>query len=139
MTEIKKEKWLVCGTHFTRLDTSLLNNYRNKVFEFLDKALRDNRAIYGADWKPECIIEGECPNSADVFAKEWAEKNGVAVKPFPAENGGHLRRNIEMVNENPSDVFAYWNGFSYGSAFTIARAVAKGIPVTIIKIGSNYV
>lgn len=135
----KKEKWLICGTHFIMSDTVGLDNYRNKVLEFLNKALRDNRSIYGADWKPECIIEGECPNSADVYSREWAEKNGIAVKPFPAENGGHLRRNIVMVNENPSDVFGFWNGYSYGTAFTIARAIAKGISVTIIKIGNNYV
>jgi hypothetical protein len=124
---MKLEKWLICGTQ-------MKENYKDKVFKFLDKALLDNRALYGNDWKPECILEGECPNSADIYAREWAEKKGIDVKPFPAKTGGHLRRNVKMINENPSDVFAFWNGYSYGTAHTIARAVDKGISVTIIRI-----
>jgi hypothetical protein len=127
--KMREETWLVCGSR-----NSL--NYSDEVSEVLDGFLKKSRELFGQpDWKPMCIIEGECPCSADVYSKWWAEKNGIPVKPFPAENGDYLKRNIRMLNEKPNEVIAFWDGYSYGTCFTIARALAKGISVTISPRG----
>jgi len=124
--ELKKERWLVCG--------SRNKNYKDLVFRELDNILASHRDFYGDDWKPECIIEGCCPDSADVYSEEWAKQNEISIERHPANKGSYLKRNIEMVKSNPSEVIAFWNRFSYGTCQTIATAVLMGKPVTIIDI-----
>jgi hypothetical protein len=124
-----KETWLVCGSRNAL-------SYSDLVDKTLDQMLKNARDEYGQlDWKPEYIIEGECPCSADVYSKWWAENKGIKVMPFKAEDGEHLKRNIAMLNKKPTKVISYWNGYSYGTCFTIARAVAKGLTVIIIPMG----
>lgn len=125
-TDMKKERWLVCG--------SRNKHYKDLVFRELDEILRSRREVYGLSWKPECIIEGCCPNSADVYAEEWAEQNGIKVERHPAGNGSPLKRNIEMVKSDPSETIAFWNKFSYGTCHTIATSILEGVSVTVIKI-----
>ena len=36
--------------------------------------------------------------------------------------------------EECDKVIAFWNGFSYGTAHTIATATAQGIPVEVVMI-----
>lgn len=124
--ELKKERWLVCG--------SRNKNYKDLVFKTLDEFLASHREFYGSDWKPDCIIEGCCPDSADVWSEEWAEKNGISFERHPAKKGSHLLRNIEMVRSNPSEVISFWDGFSYGTAHTIAQAILNGVSVTLVEI-----
>jgi hypothetical protein len=83
------------------------------------------------------IVEGCCPNSADEYAERWAEKNNIKVNHFPATEGNHLKRNIEMLNNNITYILAFWDGYSYGTAFTIAHAVEMNIPVEVINIGAK--
>lgn len=126
MKVYRKEKYLICGSR------SKKNAYKEKVFKQLDKLVRSYRA-YIDDWKPECIIEGECEDSADIYSKEWAKKNDIRVMPFPSVKGKYLNRNIRMV-KIADEVIAFWDGYSYGTAHTIAQAILQSKPVTLIKI-----
>ena len=125
MVEYREEKYLICGSRSKK-------DYKDVVFKQLDKLLKSYRR-YIDGWKPECIIEGECPGSADVYSKQWAEKNNIEVRPFRSEKGKFLKRNIEMV-KLADEVIAFWNGFSYGTAHTIAQAILQSKPVTLVKI-----
>ena len=71
--------------------------------------------------------------SADEWAEAYAEKNDIKVNHFPSNKGNYLRRNIEMV-DIADEVIAFWDGYSYGTAHTIALAVKKGIPIRIIGV-----
>ena len=80
------------------------------------------------------IIHGNCPDSADIVADEWARnKERVIVEKFPAKQGQHLQRNLQMLDQ-ADIVIAFWDGYSYGTAFVIAHATQKGMPVRIEKV-----
>jgi len=128
MAEYRKEKYLICGSRSKK-------DYKDVVFKQLNKLLKSYRT-YIDDWKPECIIEGECEDSADIYSKEWAKENNIEVKPFPSEKGKYLKRNIEMV-KLADEVIAFWDGFSYGTAHTVAQAILHSKPVTLIKISKG--
>lgn len=129
---MRKEKWIVCGTR-------IKNNpkYKGVVFRELDR-------IYGAHqelidkglWKLDCIIQGECKDSADVYARQWAWDKGIRVVGFPGSKGNYLTRNVEMVAELKDDdeLFAFWNGYSYGTAQTIGQAIMQGRTVNIVDL-----
>lgn len=112
-------KLLVCGTRDKKM------NYKKLVYSVLDLIV-----------KPELILHGACQKSADEYAQEWAKKNNVKTKPFPGFKGTYLKRNIEMVKELQSgdSVLAFWDGWSYGTAHTVATAVLFGIEVRIVGI-----
>ena len=83
---------------------------------------------------PNTIIEGCCPDSADIIAEKYdkAERE-IKHEHYPSSSGNYLRRNIEMVNAC-DQVLAFWDGWSYGTAHTIAQAVMKGKPITIVQV-----
>lgn len=110
------KKVLICGTRKKGYDLFVRTNLNE---------LRSKEEI--------SIIEGCCPDSADAYAEEWAKENKVKVYHFPSTSGNYLKRNIEMV-ELADEVLAFWDGFSYGTAHTIAQAVKKGIPIKILDI-----
>jgi hypothetical protein len=110
-------KLLVCGTRGTFL------KYKEMVEEELDKIKEDVSEI----------IEGCCPASADQYAEEWTVKNNFPIRHYPANSGNYLKRNVEMV-KTCHVVIAFWDGFSYGTAHTIATAVALGKIVNIIPL-----
>jgi len=124
---MEKENWLICGTQIKN------KSYKRVVFKILDKQVWNERFIY-KDWKPESIIEGCCQDSADSYAEEWAIKEGINIQHFPSTSGNYLKRNIEMVRKLTRNdlVIAFWDGFSYGTAHTIANATARKIPVMVI-------
>ena len=121
------ENWLICGTR--------KKGYKEIVFRELDRVLYDKRALASKklDFKPNTIIEGCCPDSADVYAEEWANKNNIEIQHHPSTSGNYLSRNVEMVKK-ATLVIAFWDGYSYGTAHTIANAVKRNIPVEIINI-----
>ena len=129
---MRKGKWLVCGSRiknnpkYKEVVFRELNRIYGMYQELIDKGL----------WKLECIIEGECPNSADVYAKAWANQNNIPVKPFPSTKGNYLTRNTEMVMElvDDDELLAFWNGYSYGTAQTISQAIMQGRTVTVIDL-----
>ena len=89
------------------------------------------------------IIEGCCPMSADQYAEEWVKENPneAEIKHFPSTSGNYLKRNIEMVRElNKGDiVMAFWNGYSYGTAHTIACATQRNISVIVVNLKQSFV
>ena len=119
------DKWLICGTRN--------KGYKELVFEKLNRKFWNERAMkpQGSDWKP-IIIEGCCPDSADEYAEEWAKEIGCEIMHHPSTSGNYLKRNIEMV-QKADLVFAFWDGFSYGTCHTIAQAVMRNIPVIVVK------
>ena len=118
--------WLVCGT---RVQNKVYSNaYKEIVFKELDEMLRMER--YMKRNIPDSIIEGCCPDSADQYAEDWATINGIKIQHHPSTSGNYLRRNIEMVKK-ASLVIAFWDGFSYGTAHTIATAIMYNKPVIV--------
>jgi hydrogenase maturation factor HypF (carbamoyltransferase family) len=114
-----KENWLVCGTR--------KKGYEAIVFETLNKLMIQNKN------KPDTIIEGCCPDSADEYAEEWAKQNKIEIQHHPATPRNYLKRNIEMVNKC-NLVICFWDGFSYGSCHTVAQATMRKLPVIIINL-----
>jgi hypothetical protein len=118
---------LVCGTRGKGFKPELIKERLNSRHS-CDYSL--NPSGSEMEW---VIIEGCCPDSPDVIAEEWAREHNVEVKHYPANSGNYLKRNIEMVDDCTM-VFAFWDGFSYGTAHTIATAVMKKKPVAIWKV-----
>ena len=79
------------------------------------------------------IIEGCCPDSADEYAEGYAKAKGIKIYHYPSTSGNYLKRNIEMITAC-DEVIAFWDGFSYGTAQTIATAIKQHKPVTIVEI-----
>lgn len=128
-----RKKILVCGSR------GKFKNYREKVKKVLSETHWGHHAIspQGSEFKSD-IIEGCCNGSADEYAEEWVKENDsyATIKHFPSTRGNYLRRNKEMVKEVGKDglVIAFWDGYSYGTAHTIAWATKLGIPVRIILL-----
>jgi hypothetical protein len=120
---MSKNNWLICGSR-----GKFSKDY---VLKKLDMILNNKRVLY-ENWKPDCIIEGCCPNSADVYAEKWARNNVINILHYPSTSGNYLKRNIEMCEE-ATLIIAFWDGFSYGTAHTIAQATMKGIPVIVFS------
>jgi len=127
----EKVKWLVCGSRNKN------PKYKEIVFKKLDDfvdcfvPLQDEKGNLMIE-----IIEGECPDSADIYSKAWAEQNNISVEPFPAKKGTYLARNIKMVMVC-AEIIAFWNGYSYGAAHTIAQGILQGKEVTIIDLSKE--
>jgi len=116
-------KILICGT-------------RKKGYDNLVRAkLNSILPVYGIFE----IIEGCCPDSADEYAEQWViegtvnSEKEIKVNHFPSNSGNYLKRNIEMV-EQADKVIAFWDGFSYGTAHTIATAVSRGKKVEVVML-----
>ena len=92
----------------------------------------------GNDWKPNSIIEGCCPDSADEYAEEWAKSKNIEIQHHPPTSGNYLNRNIEMLLKC-NLVIAFWDGYSYGTAHTIAQATMRKIPTIIIKLNKERI
>ena len=76
---------------------------------------------------------------ADYYGERYAEKNGIAVKPFPADwaqgrKAGPLR-NEEMA-KYATHCVAFWDGNSRGTKDMIDRAKAHGLPTRVILFQS---
>ena len=68
-------KWIVCGSQSKK-------EYRQEVYDKLDAELKHYRQIMGEDWTP-IIIEGECADSADIYARDWAIQNNIPHEEHP--------------------------------------------------------
>ena len=113
-------KLLVCGTRNAKLTQQEFNATMNFYFgEHAEKITE--------------IVEGCCPDSADVLAEKWAEEHKIKIDHYPANEGNYLKRNIEMLNASDV-VLAFWDFFSYGTCHTIAHATRLGRQVIIVKV-----
>lgn len=126
---MRKEKWLVCGSR-------IKNNpkYKELVFRELDRIYNMHQEVIDKGlWMLDCVIQGKCPDSADVYAIEWALKKGIHVEDFSGTKGNYLTRNSEMVLF-ADEIIAFWNGYSYGTAQTMGQAILQGKPITTIDL-----
>lgn len=69
---------------------------------------------------------------ADYVAQEL----GLLVKRFKPDwerfgKRAGIERNLQMLNEKPDRVIAFWDGVSPGTRHTITEARNRGIPVEI--------
>ena|SRR6187551_819498 len=84
------------------------------------------------------IIHGDAPG-ADRMAAEYAEALEFrSVTPYRADwksfgKAAGFKRNLEMLDQEPDLVIAFWDGMSKGSKHTIDQAVARGIEVRVVE------
>jgi hypothetical protein len=109
-------KILVCGSRSRKLD-----------WDFIYETLLSEITM------DDTIIEGCCEGSPDKIAEAVALKKWAKLEHHPAKEGVYLNRNLEMLAKCDR-VISFWDGYSYGSAFTIARAITQGKPVTVYGI-----
>jgi len=81
------------------------------------------------------IISGGA-KGPDQWAIEYAKYKNIKVDVFPAEWDKYgkiagYKRNLDMLQENPDLVLAFWDGESKGTEHTIKNAVQKDIEVRI--------
>lgn len=81
------------------------------------------------------IIHGGA-KGADSLAGEIAKELGFEVVIFYPDwkkygKAAGLRRNLQMLQENPYEVIAFWDGQSRGTKHTIDEAKKRNILVTI--------
>lgn len=86
-----------------------------------------------------CLVEGEA-RGADTLAREYAERRGIPVLPFPALWDKHGRaagpiRNAQMLGEGrPELVVAFLAKDSRGTQNMIDQAQKAGVEVRIIDV-----
>ena len=86
------------------------------------------------------MIHGAAPG-ADSRASAATRHLGLKERPFPAQwrkDGVYnpkagLIRNVEMLDEKPDMVIAFWDGQSRGTMHTIEQANKRRIPVEIVS------
>ena len=73
---------------------------------------------------------------ADELGEQLARELGLGVRVFPADwqqygkRAGFIR-NLEMLEQQPDQVWAFWDGLSRGTAHTLREAKRRGIPLRI--------
>ena len=86
------------------------------------------------------IISGGA-RGADELAEWLAPALGFTSKVYPADwetfgkRAGYIR-NVQMLEQDPDLVIAFWDGESRGTAHTIREAEKRGIPVEVIRGGT---
>ena len=99
---------------------------KEKVFRILD-------VLYGLN--PNIEIVSGLARGPDMFGKEWADKKGVKVHPFPADwnkygkRAGYLRN--EQMAEFSDILIAFWDGVSKGTQHMIKLAKKHGLKIKI--------
>jgi len=125
---------LVCGSRkslkarYAVVVSNILAELRYHIKDYLPNSAYPDIIPLSIDF-----IHGDCKNSADEFADEWCALNNVPVKSYPSTKGNYLKRNIEMVKACDI-VLAFWDGFSYGTAHTIAQAVLHKKDIIVIDL-----
>ena len=81
------------------------------------------------------IIAGGA-RGADKIGEELARARGLQVRVFPADwdaygkRAGYLR-NIQMLDQEPDQVWVFWDGQSRGTQHTMREARKRGIPTRV--------
>ena len=94
------------------------------------------KAVNASGFNITEVVSGKA-RGVDTLGEQWADENGIPVKPFPAKwgrgmNAGHIR-NGEMA-EYAHALIALWDGKSTGTADMIKKAHAKNLYVYVRKI-----
>ncbi len=112
-----QQKILICGSRdFTRL---------NKVTYFVNKLISIT----------DSVIVGDA-RGVDTRAIIHGRKLGITVNVFKADWNTHGRRagiirNLEMLDERPNYIAAFWNGKSSGTKFMIDTALKRRINIVV--------
>lgn len=83
------------------------------------------------------VVSG-CARGADTLGEQWATRNNVALKKFPADwdthgkRAGHIR-NCQM-GDYAEALIALWDGESRGTKHMIDYATKKGLKVFIYYV-----
>ena len=90
--------------------------------------------IAGMDWHDVLILGGA--RGVDQEAEAAAVFYCLEYHVFPADWTSHGRkagymRNLQMLDQAPDLVVAFWDGVSRGTKHTITEAERRGIPVEI--------
>ena len=76
----------------------------------------------------------------DTCARLWAEARGIPVTEFLPDYGTYGRgaplARDRLIAEYADAVFAFWDGKSRGTAYTVNYAQKQGKPVTVISLDS---
>ena len=92
------------------------------------------------------IIQGGCPDGADLLARKVAEEFGIRVETYPADFKHHPENAVELSNQTMVDhgadlCLAFPNapadGPSLGTWDMIRRALAAGIKTRIYPEASH--
>lgn len=81
------------------------------------------------------VISGGA-RGADKMGEDLAREMGLEVRVFPADweaygkQAGYLR-NLQMLDQDPDQVWAFWDGHSRGTRHTIREARKRDIPTRI--------
>ncbi len=108
----------------------------SKGFDDSDLLTRELDAFLGGDRSGVVILSGTA-RGADALGERYAVERGIPVERFPPDwrrfgQGAGLIRNGQMV-ERADAVLAFWDGASPGTADTIRKAQAAGLPVTVVQ------
>lgn len=81
------------------------------------------------------VIHGGA-RGADLIAGTVARSLGLSVWEFPADwknlgRSAGYRRNIEMLDERPDLVIAFWENGSKGTEHTVREALRRGYAVDL--------
>ena len=102
----------------------------NKLTEIRDIILDENLA-------DDLLIVSGAARGADKLGEEWARKNHVGIKQFPADwdrygKSAGYKRNKEMA-EYGDALLAFWDGKSRGTGHMINLAKEHEINVFLVK------
>ena len=90
------------------------------------------------DFKISEIVSGGAVG-VDTIAENWAKKNGIPFKMFPADwdklgkSAGHIRNN-EMAKYGDM-LLAIWDGKSKGTTGMVNRMMKLEKPVCVLTMG----
>jgi hypothetical protein len=116
-------KILACGSR-TFDDPMLAQHVLAWLFDVSSSPQGLNLLIHGA------------ADGADSTAARVCEDMGINTRAFPADWDTHgksagVKRNVEMIEEKPDLVVAFWDGKSRGTRHTIGLAFNAKIPTYI--------
>jgi YspA, cpYpsA-related SLOG family len=101
------------------------------------RSWRDYETIHMrlAQWMPSLVMHGGA-RGADELAQRACEALGIpthVLYPLWLKHGRHagLRRTDALLDGEPDQVLAFWDGSSPGTRYTIREANRRGIPVDI--------
>lgn len=82
------------------------------------------------------IIHGAA-RGADVIAAMYARSMDIPEQAYPAKwrqqgRKAGILRNLEMLDQKPDLVLAFWDGVSTGTQHVINEATTRAIPVEIV-------
>ncbi len=90
---------------------------------------------------PTEVVSGTA-RGVDTYGEEWARREGIPVKRFPADwdtygkSAGYIR-NAEMA-EYADACFVVWDGVSKGSKHMMQRATSSNLILHVEDVGGSH-